>query len=386
MNHNKIKDGLIILGAAGGVSRAFLDLFSEHRKSFGDIILVDKENMQTDNKNISPENLNYKYIKRDLNIDFDLFLSDLLNEFKNVKHVLDMTDMPTEYLLSVVDNHGLNYYNCASNFEALNNLSKDLAAVSRKYNKGKHVLNLGMNPGFVEHIIINAVLKHGKPDSFVEFEYDYTSPKLKIDRPYITWSKEMFLGEVADEDSGYSGLGGRYIEKKGKNAISNLESLEPFLSKIKPMKRYPKGMVVPHEEVIIMSERLEIPGKFVYAINEESFKKIANIEKEGRKDLRQEVEMINPHKEDNQLLGGDLIGVCLNYKNKSIYYYVDLLNKNIKYTSATLYLVGLGTLACFLDIINGIELEKGVHTSLSLNNENIFNYFSKYVNVVEYAE
>lgn len=376
------KKGLIVLGASGGVSSAFLLLLKKYRENFSDIILIDINDNIVNSEFISLEEEEMIFLKHDIGGSKES-VSSIFSDLKS-KHdcdiVLDLTDLDTEPLLAAADENRLNYLNCSLNsdissmLEYLNSFHK----FSQKYNHKSHVLTLGMNPGIVNHFLIEGVLKYGVPNEYIEVEYETGVPDKTPEKPFITWSKKQFLMESVWDPTGYCDQGGFYKELDTP-AVANIEDMTDYWSPILKLDKYPRGMVVPHDEIISMSNILEIPGKFVYAIHPNSLDALEDKYKKGEKIT--EDDMIFLDNVSQKLSGSDLIGVWLNYDDKRVLYYSEVHHKDIVGTNATLHMVAIGVLAGLLDFIENPLLEKGVLSAHELNNERFMNVVREHMNV-----
>lgn len=374
------KPGILILGASGGVAQSVLQIFSKYRKLFSSIVLVDRDNRVIHSRYINHKKLKYTFIQEDFTKDTikDL-IKNAIDKYK-VSIVLDLTDQNTLPILSASDSLGLNYINCSLNSEenSMNHFVDSMKSFPNHFTNGVHVLSMGMNPGIANHLIIKGVKEYGVPLEFVEIEYDSGMPRIDSGKPFITWSKKQFLNEAVEAGAGYCGPGGIYIELETK-AIDILIDTKEFLEPIKKLDIYPRGMLVPHDEVIAMSRILEIPGRFLYAIHPLSLDRIKKLLKEGKP--VNETEIIFEENTSVSLDGSDCIGVWLKYLDKNICYYIDIEHSEIKGTSATLFMVAVGVLAGLLDLLKNPFLENGVYSALDLNNDNFLAITSQHIKI-----
>ncbi len=373
----RTKKGFVVLGASGGVATAFLHLVSEYRFLFGDIILVDKSDSILKSTTLRHETLKYTFYQTDIQGSEKKILRQIKNKH-SISFVLDLTDCYTEPILAAADELKLSYLNCSLNTldGSMNHYAEDLKKYTLAFKKCPHVLALGMNPGIINHLIIRGVIEHGAPAEFVEIEFESGEPKKLPEKPFITWSKKQFLNETVWDNAGYCSSGGEYIEEDSP-AINNLVDTEKFVAPIVKMHKYPKGMIVSHDEVITMSRTLEIPGKFIYAIHPASLERILNLVRGGTKIKEEDVIFLD--NVQTPLRGSDMIGVWLYYDNKSVCYYTNLLHSDVTGTNATLHLVAVGFLAGFIDFYINPLLDNGVLTSGDLDNETFLQIVQNHV-------
>ena len=382
MIYEQEKPGLLILGASGGVSGAFLQLTEEYRADFSSLVLVDRVDTFTGSKYHNHALLNYTFLEEEVTHEnCEEVLGGMIKKYR-IQYILDNTDADTEPILAVADAHGVSYLNCALNpMPAVDVFVEEIDKLRRKYTNAKHVLSLGMNPGIINHFVLKLVEEYGVPKEFVEIEYESGKAAVTRDKPFITWSRAQFLYESVTANTGYSHEGGAFHELKN-NALSTTVDTQKYLEPIKKLDSYPRGMIVPHDEIIMLSYDLGVPGKFVYAIHEESFSRLVDMVHMA--DNKREVADYELILEDNihtPLTGSDCIGVWLYYDDKNVCYYMDVPHENHKGTNATLFLVAVGALAGLFDCMQDTSLKKQVHFVSDLSTENILKTVAKYAEI-----
>lgn len=374
------KHGLIILGASGGVGQSFLKLIAKYRNYFSSVVLIDRDDSITKSKFISHDTLDYIFLQRTItNENITDILSEIAKEH-NSTIVLDVTDYDTKPILSAANSLHLSYLNCSFNdmdSDSMKGFLNSVKVFSEKYNNTSHILSLGMNPGVVNHLIIKGVLEEGIPNDFVEIEYDSGRPTKDRGTPFIGWSKKQFLNEAVWDKTSFCGKDGKYVQVE-EPAIFCLENTEEYIKPIKKMSEYPMGMIVAHDEIITMSNQLEIPGKFVYSIHPTSLKRLQDLAKKG--DI-EEKDIIFMDNVNLAVEGSDFIGVWLNYHDKRVCYYVEVEHPSVEGSNATLYLVAIGVLAGLLSFIEKPINENGVFSVSILNNDNYIDILSRYITV-----
>ncbi len=382
MINTEQKPGLLILGASGGVSGAFLQLIEEYRADFSSLVLVDRVNTFTSSQYHDHVRLDYTFLQEEVTREnCEEVLGEMIKKYK-IQYVLDNTDADTEPFLAVADAHGASYLNCALNpMPAVDVFVEEIAKLRKKYTNAKHVLSLGMNPGIINHFVLKLVAEYGVPKEFIEIEYESGKAAVTRDKPFITWSRAQFLYESVTANTGYSHEGGAFHELKN-NALSTTVDTKRYLEPIKKLESYPRGMIVPHDEIIMLSYDLGVPGKFVYAIHEESFARLVDIvHMAGNKREVADHELILEDNVHTPLTGSDCIGAWLCYDDKDVCYYMDVPHENHKGTNATLFLVAVGALAGLLDFMQDTSLEKQVYFVSDLNTDNILKTVARYAEI-----
>ena len=379
-----LRPTLVILGASGGVARAFLQLLPSSRQAIAELVLIDKNDAVTRSAYLSHSNLAYTFIQADVNISLSAILMEVRSK-SNFVIVLDLTDQTTHPILHAVDFHGINYINCSLNAEVTTMVDylPTIKEFEQKYQNGSHVLGVGMNPGIVNHMILGAIERYGVPKSFVEIEYDSAFPKIDPGTPFITWSKRQFLGESVIDNSGYCGEGGKYIELE-KPPISNPIPTQNHLSSLAVLDEYPLGMIVSHDEIIALSQHFGIPGQFIYAIHPLSLRRLQTIYFE-----RGTVDECDISEIDNtttHISGSDRIGAWLNYEDRRVCWWCEVLHKNASGTNATLFMVAVGVLAHLLDYIQAHPGKPGVTGVHDLNTTRLLCIVNQYMNINEIVE
>ncbi len=379
---NDTKPGLLILGASGGVSGAFLQLLEKYRDRFAHLVLIDRTDSFLRSKFHDHEKLSYTFITKEMTPEnCEQILEDVIGEY-SIKYILDITDADTEPVLSVADRMGVRYLNCALNpLPTVDVFVEEIDKLRKRYTNEKHVLGLGMNPGIINHFVLKLVQEYGVPNEFIEIEYESGKANIERDKPFITWSPSQFLTESVLINTGLSHDGGVFHELDT-NALSTTVDTREYLEPIKQLDRYPRGMIVPHDEIIMLSYDLKVPGKFVYALHEDSFNKlvdVAHLTEGGR--FTASDQMILEDNVHTPLDGSDCIGVWLYYDDKKVCYYMDVPHQEHVGTNATLFLVAVGTLAGLLDLMSDTSLPNGVHFVSDLNTENILKTTSQYAEI-----
>ncbi|MBM9535721.1 hypothetical protein [Desulfobulbus alkaliphilus] len=378
------RPSLIVLGASGGVAQAFLQLLPSSRAALSTLYLVDKTDSVTRCPHVPHARLNYRFIEADVNTSLSGLLAQAVERDAHVI-VLDLTDQITQPILHTADLHGVHYINCSLNAEAttMTGYLPTLKKFGRAYTNGAHMLSTGMNPGIINHMVLDVIKRYGVPESYVEFEYDSAFPAVDPGTPFITWSKRQFLAESVIDYSGYCGEGGKYQELDVP-AIVHPISMEQFLRPILSLDEYPLGMIVPHDEIISLSQYFGIPGQFVYAVHPLSLERLRSIY--AARGTVQELELTLLNNIDTPLQGSDTIGVWLKYRDYRVGCWCQVFHKDVIGTNATLYMVAVGVLASLLEFLRTYRSSPGVSSVDDLNTERLLGTVKRYMQIHERIE
>jgi len=351
-----MKPNLLILGASGGLANAVLHSLAHHRDLFSKLVLLDKNKKVIANPYLDHKNLRYSFIHLELKPEHKHQYLALLKKHK-IHIVLDLTDAESIPLLEATNKAGIDYINTALNDEVKTDseLVQKIFANRKKWNKARHILCSGMNPGNVNMWVRHGVEKFGIPKEVIHFEYD-TSMSRKW-KAMVTWSVHEFLVEDVRDPGGVV-LGRDKVKLLYPNALAHQAEMKSILSPILKLERYPKGCLVLHEENVSIGHKYNIPSKFIYALHPKTMDALLKI-------YRKEKDV---HKKDLQvgdnltttLDGSDNIGVLLRYKNKKVYYFNSIANTSVIGTNATYTQVSVGVFAA-LYVLLFDQLKKGTY-------------------------
>lgn len=371
MNKSNPKKNLLILGVSGGVGTALLIYLSSHRESFGQIILLDKSKRILSNKFISHKKFDYLFLNEEIVLPRDEEKYHSLLREHAVNIVLDVTDDETLPLFYATDRAGVSYVN--SSLNGSRKTHEHVLEVWEKrdqFRNAAHILGTGMNPGIVNMWARHGIEKFGIPQEIIVFEYD-TSQTAANDHPMVTWSVKKFLEEVSEEPSVIMAGRDKPMEFLP-NAIENRIDMKRILSPILALKEYPEGFIVPHDEIVSLAQKFDVPAKFVYAINIGTMRTLIESYRKNKKLSFNELKL-----GDNighPLEGADNIGVLLNYPERKVYYFNTISNVSIKGTNATYTQVVTGVIAALLTLVHD-NLNKGMHFVEDLHDS----FFESYV-------
>ncbi len=348
---------LLILGASGGVARAVLQGLAAHRGRFGTVLLLDRRSDLVADPGIDLNWLRARFLRVRLNLPMDTAWFGGLLRRHRIDLVLDLSTIDTLQLLDAVDAEGVSLINTALCHEKLH-LDALVAAVVRRpprWTSAPHLLCSGMNPGLVNLWAMHGVAKFGRPREIVVFEFDTSRPAVGW-RPSITWSPHEFLNEAVREPSGRV-VGGR-VEWFAENPLKRREDLRPWLEPFWTFDRYPHALTILHEENVTLGQRLGVSSRFLYAIDPQT---MAFLERRWQAEGKvRDAELLRADNVRIPLIGGEHIGVCLDYEDRRVYYVNDLPNAVVRGTNATCAQVAVGVYAALLTWLAD-RLAPGVH-------------------------
>lgn len=343
------KPNLLVLGASGGVANAFLHHLTNCRNLFNKLILLDKNKKVLSDSYINHKLLDYLFIHK--KIELPQKEEEYLNLLKKYKIdlVLDITDMESLNIIDSTNRAGISYVNTAMNSDnkTVSELIFEIYPKKEILNRAPHILCAGMNPGAVNAWVRYGIEKFGVPANIIHFEYD-TSKTIKKWHPTITWSIHEFLVENVRDPSGVS-LGRCNVKKLYPNALERRENMRDILKPIMPLKDYPTGFTVLHEENLTVSYKYNIPSKFIYAINQQTMRNLINLYEKTKKVSKRHLKLCDNR---NEILeGSDSIGVMLEYPDKKVYFFNTMPNNTAIGTSGTYTQVTIGIFAALFALM-----------------------------------
>jgi hypothetical protein len=348
---------LLVLGASGGVARAFLRRLPAHRAHFGRVVLVDYRRELLEDPYLDLRALDATFVtaKVDPVAHDDRFRALLRRHRTDI--VVDLATVDTLPVLDSADAEGVTVINTGLCDEKLH-LDSLTAAIRRRpprWTNAPHILCSGMNPGLVNMWAMHGVARFGVPRDIVIYEYDDSVPALGW-RPCITWSPHEFLNEAVREPSGRV-VSGR-IEWFAENSLQRQESLQPWLGPVRQMTTYPVALTILHEENVTLGERLGVSSRFLYAIDPRTVAYLTRLWR--RQGAVKDSDLVRADHRKILLRGGEHIGVCLDYGDRRVYYANELANAALVGVNATCAQVALGVVAALLTRLT-TKLSAGVH-------------------------
>ncbi|MFA6446529.1 MAG: hypothetical protein WCW14_04770 [Candidatus Paceibacterota bacterium] len=350
------RKNVLLLGASGAMSAAFLHHLRSVRDTFGDLVLLDKRILPKD-----------PFIIRSHYSDFIQMnvtrrtigkFVEVINS-KKIDVVIDLSNADTDLVSEAIFGlENVSYIGSSfSNREPLGRVMPPWMTKIRKMtHKVPHILNTGMNSGVVNIWAAYGIRKYGRPKGIVEFEYDSTNFREKIRSDIVTWNIEDFLeGLIADPAALAVGRN-IFVEKKHK-AMSKTYPLRTYLQHFVKLDRYPRGAMVAHEECITLAGKYDVPVRYLYALHPAVMRYLKGLLKK-RSVCISALELVR--NSENNLTGADSIGMQLEYEDKYVYYFNSVKNESMQCCTATAYQVIVGIYAAFFSILDS-KIKAGVY-------------------------
>jgi hypothetical protein len=227
----------------------------------------------------------------------------------------------------------------------------DLAELLKKRAKrarAPHVLCAGMNPGAVNLWVRLGIERHGVPREIVHFEYDTSTPDDGW-HPMVTWCRRQFLAETVWEPTGWVNRG--RSEVLSTNALHCRVDMRPILAPVWRRERYPEGMLVLHEENLLLGKAFGVSSKFIYAVPPRLLHHLTGVSE--RQDCILETELRIGDNTRHALRGRDTVGVYLEYPRRRVYYLNSVANRRVSGTNATCAQVAASLLAALRTLVAG---------------------------------
>jgi hypothetical protein len=354
---------LLVIGASGSVARAFLRRLGGQRCHFGNLILLDKNRRALRDPHLDHQRLAYRFLQRRLALPRDQgWYTGLLRRHR-IQIVLDVSTHPTLPALASTDAAGVSYLNTSLNDEELEvgELVQRLHPNRLEPRHAPHILCAGMNPGVVNLLVRHGVEQFGLPRQIIHFEYDSSTP---VDgwRPLVTWSKHEFLMETTWNRTGY--FDGQAVRPSPANGIEHRLPLRRWLAPIAAADHCPEGFLVLHEENLTVGQVLGVPSRFIYALHPQTMKHL--VERHRLQGTLHEHDLELGDNITRRLDGTDLIGVCLDYPRRRVYYVNRMPNSVVIGTNATCAQVAVGIFAALFTLLYD-RLEPRVYFSGDLH-------------------
>ncbi|HLG43269.1 MAG TPA: saccharopine dehydrogenase NADP-binding domain-containing protein [Planctomycetota bacterium] len=350
--------GLLVLGASGNVARAVLRRLPAHRGRFRRIVLLDKNDHVRRDPYVDHEGMHAEFIHDALELPEGEAAYRRLLRNRAIDIVLDLTDADTLPILAATDAAGVSYLNTSlcDRERTVEPLVDELLPRRRRTWRAPHLVCAGMNPGAVNMWVQHGVERFGVPREFIHFEYDSSEP-IRGWRPLVTWSKKEFLAESVWNPSGIVQAG--RVNPLHPNALAHPEDLGPLLRPIVKLDPYPRGFTVLHEENIMLGRQFGNSSRFIYALHPRTMEYLVRTFRTRGVIRPRDLEL-----GDNTsipLTGFDLIGVCLDYPRRRVYYFHSLANSAVVGTNATCAQVAIGVL-CGLFTLLVDRLPRRIHS------------------------
>jgi hypothetical protein len=324
MANHPLGKNLLVIGACGGVGRAFLRTLLGERERMEKLLLVDKKEPWADDGSASFRELKGEFIKA--SVDVDKGPEDYLRLLKTyrIDIVIDLSVNETRAMLAASDRAGVSYINTGVANRPGENFSEvvlDLVHRKTASWNAAHVLCSGMNPGVVNMWVGKAIAASGVPKNIVHFEYDTGEP-VAGGMPIIAWSRETLLRPIMN------------------------------------LRVYPRGFLLLHEENITLGQKYDVPSRFLFSLKTETMDYLEKVY-----DRKKEIPLDTLALGDNgkiPLKGEATVGVCLEYENTREYFFNTTPQGEVPGVSGSCRQVAAGLHAAFRTVVED-PLEKRVH-------------------------
>jgi hypothetical protein len=359
MANHPLGKNVLIIGACGGVGRAFLRTLHGERGRLGKLVLVDKKEPWADDGSVSFRELKGEFIKASVDVDKGREDYHRLLKTNQIDIVIDLSVNETRAMLAASDRAGVSYINTGVANRPDENFSEvvlDLVHRQTESWKAPHVLCSGMNPGVVNMWVRMAIAASGVPKNIVHFEYDTGEP-VAGGMPIIAWSRETLLDEIVNDPAGYV-VGKNRIEFAPPNPLKNRVSMEEVLRPIMSLRVYPRGFLLLHEENITLGQKYDVPSRFLFSLKTETMDYLEKVY-----DKRKEIPLDTLALGDNgkiPLKGKATVGVCLEYENTREYFFNTTPQGEVPGVSGSCRQVAAGLHAAFRTVVED-PLEKRVY-------------------------
>jgi saccharopine dehydrogenase-like NADP-dependent oxidoreductase len=382
---NKYKKlNLLVLGASGGVARAFFHQFLPFRDLFDSLIMIDRVDRISTDEYLDHKALRYHFEKKELSIPADEeYLINLIKK-NNIDLVIDLTDAKTIPIIETISKTHASYINTAimDDDVILSELLNNFIQNKEKYKNGKYIIESGMNPGIVNLWVAYGIKKYGVPREIIHFEYDTSVPKSGW-QPMITWSPFTFLLESAQDPGGII-LGRDKIKHLYPNALMHQKNMKDILSPIMNLTTYPDGFLVLHDECYTIGYKYDVPSQFIYAINIQTMEYLVSAYKKGLKLTARD--LLHGDNTTVPLDGADTIGVLMKYDDKNVYYLNSAHNKDAVGINATSWQVAVGVTAAVVTILTDDTLQNGAYFIEDLESDIYKEYVFNTMETFEYIQ
>jgi hypothetical protein len=353
------KLNILIIGASGGVARAFLKRIGRDRQSIGRLLLADRHEGLLRDAFIPHKALNYEFIKTNVDARNDLETYRTLLRKYSIHLVIDLSVNETRPMLEATDALGISYMNTGIANRPGEGFAEVVLDVLRTKDYGwhaPHMLCAGMNPGIVNAWVRQGIERFGVPRGIIHFEYDTGQP-LKEWLPLITWSKETFLDEIVNDPAGFM-EGKDRLKSLYPNPLKHRVEMKEILSAVVPLEQYPSGFLLLHEENITIAQRYDIPSRFLFAIDSRTMDYLETMyDKNGSVPL--EAIWLGDNRE-TALKGSATVGVRLEYNDRQVYFLNRTQHEQIPGSSGSCWQVAAGLQAALQTLLQE-SLSDGIY-------------------------
>lgn len=355
-----------LLGSAGGVAKSVLSILNKSVMDQNDPIHHIIKNSKIHLIDLKQKNSQYyqtlfPHLSQYLSLhQFDLKdKSKLINHLKysNTKILIDVSWADTVEMLECCDQLGIKYVNSALENTFIDDHEEQFIGfplIERIIHFEKHkdkfthttaIVCSGMNPGVVQWMALELMKQHPNeiPLGCYIVEDDNSFFKNKEEAKnnviYTTWSPECFLDEA---------ILCYPMFMKQHTPLFLYENVYDVEFKVTLGDKEFYGCLMPHEEIYTLGKWFNLESGFLYKVNDHTTSIIRNNLDDVDKLWDFEMKVLDPL--DAPLIGEDLIGVLLVYRDKEWYMYNVMDNETIYSefkTNATYFQVACGIYAAF---------------------------------------
>jgi len=355
-----LKKNVLIIGAGGGVGRAFIHRIGPDRNKLGKLVLVDRDEGLPADPLVPHALPEYDFVHADVDERNQRDSYEELLRRHNIHIVIDLSVNETRALLEVTNDNGVSYLNTGiANRVGENFYEAVLDVVERKKSRtwrAPHILCAGMNPGIVNMWVRSGIERFGVPRSIIHFEYDRGRP-LREWLPIITWSRETFVDEVSNDPAGSMAGRGR-VRYLYPNPLKNRIPMRSVLRPIMNIASYPRGFLLLHEENITIAQEYDVSSRFLFAIDLRTMDYL-----EALYDEAGSVSVDAVTLGDNRkvlLKGAVTIGTLLEYGESKVYFFNTTRHEGHPGFSGSCWQVSAGLHAALFTLL-GQPLRIGIH-------------------------
>jgi hypothetical protein len=308
----EFRPNILIIGASGGVARAFLKKMVPQRNELNRLVLVDRTDRLPADGFIPHRALEYEFVNTTVDVEKERSAYLDLLDRSDAHVVIDLSVNESRRMLEATERAGASYINTGIMNGREEKFWEVVLDLYRRKESGwhaPHILCAGMNPGIVNLWVRQEIERSGLPQRVNHFEYDTGQP-VQGWMPINTWSLETLIDEIANDPAGYMEGRDKTIELYP-NPIKNRVDMKAVLSPIVELHEYPRGYLLLHEENITVAQRYDVPSQFTFAVHSRTMEYIEQLfDREGtipKESMKLGDNLIIP------LRGSVLVGVLLDY-------------------------------------------------------------------------
>ncbi|MGE5701848.1 MAG: S-adenosylmethionine decarboxylase related protein [Clostridia bacterium] len=367
-----------LLGSSGGVAHAILTLLSNAKEDASNPIHAVMQNCQLhliDQNQHGMETIQelYPLLQDQISLyTFDLRETNLLHQHliqTGTKLVIDVSWADTIEILEVCDELGIPYVNTAlettevdecEDFEGVTLLERWRVFQENRgrFTNTRAIVGSGMNPGVVQWMALE-LMKQSPEETplacyIVEQDTSFFADPSVVEKKtlYCTWSPECFLDEAILSFP---------LFMKQKTPLMIYDDVYEREYKVTLGSKQFTGCLMPHEEVLSLGSLYEMETGFIYRVSDYT----TDLIRENLDNIHDLWDwkhvVLDPS--EQELVGEDLVGVLLVYKDRERYMYNVQKNAEIAAAhgiNATYYQVASGLFGAICTVLLE-QVPPGVH-------------------------